>query len=344
MPDYDNYYDARQHLNLSQVAYDTIDHDRYVFLDKPSFSKMLNRVFEKYRDYSHASIGLACENYKVILQGQLIAVPESAEKREVIKTLLSSHKQSLIHEARSYPREISFKFQLDRENYASISEWTDSDDAYDGIAGRYIKAVIEEYARKPLVQRESIVFRELIDTINESITTQRLLTIMLNSGKRYEVKPYCVCTDQGYNYHYLAGYSKPSGTNFEGRPVSFRISNIKGYKKTGKSGHLSDMQRKEIKEKIRSVGVQFLLQDPETIVIKLSKSGKAMYDSQAHLRPDFIKRSENQDGTWVYEFACTQLQAQFYFFKFGGEAEVLYPMTLRDEFIIQYKKALEQYE
>ena len=341
---YDNYYEARQHLNLSQVAYDIIDHDRYIFLEKPSFAKMLNRVFATYRDYADASISLACENYEAFLKNQLLDLQESAEKIAVISTLLLAHKQALIQKAHASPRGVSFKFQLDRENYAFISEWKDSEDVYDGIAGRYIKAVVEEYARKPLVLRESIVFRELIETINESIATQHLLIITLNSGKRYEVKPFCVCTDQGYNYHYLAGFSKSSGTNFDVRPVSFRISNIQRCKKTGKSGHLTDAQKKDITEKIRTVGVQFLLQDPETIKIKLSKRGKAMYDSQAHLRPDFIRRSESLDGTWVYEFICTQIQARFYFFKFGAEAEVILPPSLREEFKQLYSNALELYK
>lgn len=69
-----------------------------------------------------------------------------------------------------------------------------------------------------------------------------------------------------------------------------------------------------------------------------------MYESQLHLRPPFIARTESSDATWIYDFSCTQAQAQFYFFKFGPEAEVLYPPHLRTIFISQYANAIAQYK
>ena len=95
--------------------------------------------------------------------------------------------------------------------------------------------------------------------------------------------------------------------------------------------------------KIRTVGVQFLLQDSELIRIRFSKRGKAMYESQAHLRPAFTKRREDSDGSWVFEFNCTQIQAQYYFFKFGSDAEIISPPELRKEFFEQYSKARSLY-
>ena len=343
MDDQGQYYEARQHLNLSQLAYDVIDQDRFAFLGKPSFAGMLNRVFEMYRDYADAAIDLACESYEAVLKDELAKVPEDTAKTAVMNELLSAHRQKLIITARSYPRECKFKFQLNRENYAFISAWRDTEDVYDGVPGKFIKAVIEEYARKPLVERESIVFRDLIDQINECIESHRQINITLQNGARYTLKPFCVCTDQGYNYHYLAGFAKGEDGIAEEKPVSFRVSNIASCRKIAKSGRLTDSQKREIQEKIRVGGVQFLLQDPEIIRVKLSTRGKNMYDSQAHLRPPFINRSQNPDGTWVYDFSCTPIQARFYFFKFGADAEILQPEELRKEFRQLYAESLAVY-
>lgn len=343
MEDYSQYYEARQHLNLSQMAFDVIDNDRFIFQSKPSFAGMLNRVFEMYRDYADAAVDSACDAFVTTLKNELSSIPESPIKSDIIKILRSARKDELIRTVQSYPKEHPFKFQLNRENYAFLYNWRDTEDAYDGVPGKFIKAVIEEYARKPMVERESIIFRDLIDLVNDAIETHRQITLSLNSGARYSVKPYCVCTDQGYNYHYLAGFAKdPIGTGEE-RPVSFRISNIRIFRKTGKSGRLTEQQKKEVQNQIRTVGVQFLLQDPENVQVILSERGRKMYESQLHLRPPYGSRRQNPDGSWLYDFSCTPIQAEYYFFKFGADAEIQNPEALKTKFQKQYAEALEVY-
>ena len=45
----------------------------------------------------------------------------------------------------------------------------------------------------------------------------------------------------------------------------------------------------------------------------------------------------------VYIFNCTKAQAEFYFFKFGSDAEILSPVDLRDKFALMYKDAAAVY-
>lgn len=341
----DDYYQARQHLNLSEFALNIIENDEYIFLEKPSQAKMLNTIFSMYRDYADASIGTACARFREQLEKRVEAIPESTAKDATISALVESYRDELIKKSISYPREHPFKFQLDKENYKYITAWHDTEKAYGDIAGRYIKAVLEEYTRKPFIEREAIIYRDLIETVNACVGSHLSLILLLNSGNRYEVRPYGIFVDRGNNYHYLAGYSRKAGEKGEDNPRSFRISNIRNYKMYyGRSGRITEHQRKEIEHRINSAGVQFLLQEPDVIRVKLTKRGKAMYESQLHLRPPFIARTESSDATWIYDFSCTQAQAQFYFFKFGPEAEVLYPPHLRTIFISQYANAIAQYK
>ena len=338
-----SYYEARQHLNLSQYALDIIENDKYTFQAKPSFAQMINRVFELYRDFSNASIENASLRHLEHIRASLADEPDSPAKERIISALIDRYKAELISTANSYPRECPFKVQLNRRNYDYLTEWRDVDGAYDDIPGRFVKAVIEEYARKPLVEREGIVFRNLIDRINTCIESHSLIAITLNNGNRFEVRPYGVVIDQGNNYHYLVGYSRRVREENE-HPSSFRISNIKDCEpKGGRSGRITDTQKKELDSKIRTVGVQFLLQDSELIHIRFSKRGKAMYESPANLRPALTKRREDSDGSWGFEFNCTQIQAQYYFFKFGSDAEIISPPELRKEFFEQYSKARSLY-
>lgn len=339
-----NYYESRQHLNLSQLAFDTIENDKFVFQEKPSFAKMLNRVITMYRDYADASIENACIRYKELLEKQVEAIPAGPSKDRMIFVLVESYKAELINKVTSYPREHQFKFQLDRQNYEFIMDWRDTVGAYEGVPGRFLKAVLEEYARKPLIEREAILYRDLIELINACIESHLSLSLTLNNGARYEVRPFGVLTDTGNNYHYLAGFSRKAGLKEDDKPSSFRISNIRDYKLYyGRSGKISEKQKKDLEQRIKTVGVQFLLQEPSRIRIILSKRGKAMYESQAHLRPAFTSREIGVDGNWVFEFNCTQIQAQYYFFKFGSDAEIISPPELRKEFFEQYSKALSLY-
>ena len=351
MKNYDEYYEARQHLNLSQFAYDVVELDKYALQGKPSFAKAINRIFEMYRDTADAAIDLACGRYVDSLKDELASIPENPEKETIIQTLRDTYRKRLIRTANSYPRGRSFKVQLYRENFAFVSEWhaasewRDTKEAYDHTAGKFIKAVIEEYARKPLAERESILFRDFIDLVNDCIRTEKTILITLKNNYRYEIRPFCVCRDPGNTYNYLVGYSKVAGASTDTECLaSYRISNIQSYKKTGKSGHLTESRKKDADRKLQTVGVQFLLQEPEAIQIKLTPRGNSMYDSQAHLRPAFDNRQKNEDGSWLYEFSCTPIQVQFYFFKFGADAEVLSPPALRERFMEQYEKALAVYK
>ena len=67
-----------------------------------------------------------------------------------------------------------------------------------------------------------------------------------------------------------------------------------------------------------------------------------MYDTITHLRPPFNECVSNGD-CWILTFSCTQMQADYYFFKFGAEAEVLTPTSLRNDFRKKYALANAQY-
>ena len=79
-------------------------------------------------------------------------------RRYVLAALLGAREEELVRAANGYERGCQLKFQLSRENYEYIRRWRDEKGHYNGSAGRFIKAVIEEYAAKPYCRREAIIF------------------------------------------------------------------------------------------------------------------------------------------------------------------------------------------
>ena len=344
---YSNYYEARQHLNLSDLAFEIIEYDKSVFLERASRQGIINMILRSYVDNADASIDTATERYREYLLSRLLALPDEEKKTEIVATLVDSYRQKLVQTATHYPKGHAFKIQLDKANYDAMLEWRDNGDYYKGIPGRFLKAVIEEYARKTQFEREGILLQDSIEELQSCIDAQQLVVITLSNPNhtRYEVRPYSICCDAGSNYHYFVGIARKAGTTNPDRVASFRISRISKIRRSHlRSGKITALQIRDIEHKLRNVGVQFLLQDPETVCVKLTEQGKKMYDSQVHLRPLFTRCEKLPDGSWNYSFECTKMQAEFYFFKFGADAIIESPIELREKFMNKYKDAIEHYE
>jgi len=243
------------------------------------------------------------------------------------------------------PDKESFKFRLDRDNYAFREQWLDSPDAqyYGGRFSRYLRAVLEEYAAKTVYQREAIYFDPQMRLIRAAAVNGELLRIRLKKGSSFEVRPYGVLGDRQETYHYLVGLSRPDGTREPEKPYNFRLSNIVKLEVSfRRSGRLTKEERDKIEDRIRSVGVQFLGQQQETICIRLTEDGRQNYGRQLHLRPAARERAEVDDGLyrWEYTFYCTEFQAKAYFLKFCGDAKVVAPQSLRETFAQEYRSGL----
>lgn len=343
------YQEARQHLSLSATARAVLEDDRQDFGGRRSWAGILNYVFAEYRDKADASISVAVERRRAQYEEKLVGVAAPAVRKAVLEALLADYTEELIKKAAKNgatpPDKESFKFRLDRDNYAFREQWLDSPDAqyYGGRFSRYLRAVLEEYAAKTVYQREAIYFDPQMRLIQAGAANGELLRIRLKKGTWFEVRPYGVLGDRQETYHYLVGLSRPDGTREPEKPYNFRLSNIVKLEVSfRRSGRLTKEERDAIEDRIRAVGVQFLVQQQETICIRLTEDGRQNYGRQLHLRPAARERAEVDDGLyrWEYTFYCTEFQAKAYFLKFCGDAKVVAPQSLRDTLAQEYRSGL----
>lgn len=343
------YQEARQHLSLSDAAWAVLQDDRQDFGGGRSWAGILNYVFAEYRDKADASISVAVERRRAQYEEKLVGVAAPAVRKAVLEALLADYTEELIKKAAQNgatpPDKEVFKFRLDRDNYAFRERWLDSPDAqyYGGRFSRYLRAVLEEYAAKTVYQREAIYFDPQMRLIQAGAANGELLRIRLKKGTWFEVRPYGVLGDRQETYHYLVGLSRPDGTREPEKPYNFRLSNIVKLEVSfRRSGRLTKEERDKIEDRIRAVGVQFLVQQQETICIRLTEDGRQNYGRQLHLRPAARERAEVDDGLyrWEYTFFCTEFQAKAYFLKFCGDAKVVAPQSLRDTFAQEYRSGL----
>ena len=348
------YQEARQHLSLSDAAWAVLQDDRQDFGCGRSWAGILNYVFAMYRDKADASVSVAVSRRREQLEEQLGGVVSPAARDAVLDRLMEVYAGELAEKAMSdgavaQQKEV-FKFRLDRDNYAFREQWLDSPDAaryYGNRFSRYLRAVLEEYAAKTVYQREAIYFDPQMRLIQAAAANGELLRIRLKDGREFEVRPYGALSDRQETYHYLVGIACSPNDRAAERIACFRLYNLVVLKPSKKrSGHLTKEERDAIEDRIRAVGVQFLVQQQETICIRLTEQGRQNYGRQLHLRPAARERAEVDDGLyhWEYTFNCTPFQAQAYFLKFCGEAKVVEPQSLRKLFADEYRSGLNAYQ
>ena len=99
-----------------------------------------------------------------------------------------------------------------------------------------------------------------------------------------------------------------------------------------------------IKKQIREKNVQYIQGDQELYRIELTERGQKMYNSILYLRPSYTAKALSSGGRVVYDFDCTREQIQNYFFRFGKDALILSPDSLREEFAVAYRRASRAYK
>ena len=102
---------------------------------------------------------------------------------------------------------------------------------------------------------------------------------------------------------------------------------------------LSAAEKKEIRQKINTNSVSFLIGDDCEIIVRLTEAGRKIYENTLFLRPSL----KSLDNKGCYHFICTRMQAAQYFLRFGANAEILSPIELRQDFARFYRDASDLY-
>lgn len=341
MPKWEINQDLKIRLNLSALALDIISQDRLTFGAK-SRSDFLNRVFLNAYQSAEASIGQRLaqkeQEYAAILDTARIA----AHYREaVVKQLLAHARASLIGRHTGYEKgHAPFNHTICAQVEAVLTSASVCREAEFYTIAQYFRAVIEEYCRLPVLQREAIYFRAYLEQIRQAIASQTQLEVCNFSGVRHLVHPYKLLTDPLSTAHYLVCYGRKDQQPISQKtPCSFRLANLKQVRNTGVPAFLSQADSKLLENMIRVQGVQFLVGQAKEIRVRLTPQGVRKLHRHSTLRPAYT--AEAQEG--IYTFHCTETQAEYYLLKLGADAEVLAPARLRGKFKRMHLQAAENY-
>lgn len=356
---YSESIEQRQHLNLSSRAFSVIMEDSRAFMAHPTLSGFINTVLSCFGEVSEANI-----RHAVMLKEQYLRSIIGAERdqaaEKMIRRLCTDYAEGLKSRFSAFPKDEAVKIRLNNENYRALyDDAREPDWTYSGFyrsPGQFIKAVLEDYASRPLYEREGIFFedriRELEGVIHMTGADKPLVKIRMEDngsvpGKVYIVKPVCVTSDTYGNYHYLAGYMRDADSDGPMVPASLRVSRIAQVRIMARSygsGKITAVEGSAFEQLLKKRDIAFLLSPECSIRVRIDTEGERMLRQIQHLRPAVIERTRAEDGNGdIFTFGCSEYQAYAYFRNFGKHAVILEPAQLRERFVSFFSESAAAY-
>ncbi len=334
-------YEQKQRINLSCTALSVLDGD-YELFGADSRSGFYNRILTSFFDNAKASVDVAVARYAADLTAALPAITDNAVK----EALTAHYRRQLRAEIEAYPKGDSVLFRLNNENYQHLyNEYGEQlvETANYTSVGKYLKALLEEYARLSPSQRERVYYSAVIDDVIQPAIDAGYALQVSTGGMTFLVTPYAVLADTYSAHLYLTGLSRAMNDgSAEATIASFRISRLTNVRLRKSASHrrLTIDEKHEIEKKLRAVGVQYLLGNREVIRLRLTERGLQSYMQRSYMRP--YADAIGKDG--ICTFSCSARQIENYFLSFGADVEILEPLALRTRFINAYREASAVYE
>ncbi len=204
----------------------------------------------------------------------------------------------------------------------------------DNSMSGYIKDMFLSYLSIPRNKREEIIFKPTYEAINKAIANNRILTFSSTNSKNngtIHVEPYLIATSKEEQFSYLLCHNSDYCKDH-----TFRISRLRNVFVT------SDVFEKDekISERLTKKGMRSPHSAAPDIhaVVKMTERGKQMYKMIVKNRPAVTTIEGDK-----YHFDWPEMQLEDYFRRFGKEAIVIRPKSLKTKLRNYYKDALEAY-
>lgn len=218
-----------------------------------------------------------------------------------------------------------------------------SDSASLGISG-YFSTLLKSYCELAMYKREQIIFRDNYEKLKKASnqkTRSRIKFGIKNSTVIHEVIPYKIAISKEEMYNYLLCAEIVNGKQVE---TPFRLTHIVSVNSApGDTIIDADVERHLMK--MEKYGPQYSIEEDVETCIRLTDQGVDTYSKIYFGRPERIpdKDEIKEDGTYYY-FDCSTNQLFLYFRRFGCEAEIISPESLRERMISFHRNAISVYE
>lgn len=335
----------QQRIALSHRTATILENDCILFgcMDrqgnKPAMHAFINKIFCSHFDRSDASMEMRLAEKKAYYQR--LDFKHQKEAMHLIDYILKEEKKRLsakIEELLSATPSTNNAISLNKETLR-ILEASGEEIFYQNRPSRYIRAVLEEYASFDSLVRQKIFYRKNIEMLESYARNHAVIEIKTGGRTNsHQIIPVFIRPDIYKTHLYLTGIINQTASDT--KPVSYRLDRIDSVQYI-RPGTVSLAAIASLEEAIRQKGIQYLASDKSHIRVRLSQEGIRKYQQLTYQRPAFSSIEGIQKD--IYSFDIPEYQALVYFFKFGADAVILEPESLKQKFGKMYEEALEQY-
>lgn len=197
------------------------------------------------------------------------------------------------------------------------------------IEAEYFRELFEIYCSKFKYQRELFIYEDKLKSILDAIKDENKLKIKYFS-EIIDIDPIFIRREDKGNENFLFCYVEKLNSYQNYKLKELEIVAI-----------LPEKMKKRDKKFIESMKKKYdpFLGKTTTIKVKLTTLGESLLKTFTEYRPKLIKNEKN-----IYFFETSEEQAKMYFRGFSKEAEILEPLSLREEIIKEYQEALNIYK
>lgn len=197
------------------------------------------------------------------------------------------------------------------------------------IEAEYFRELFEIYCSKFKYQRELFIYEDKLKSILDAIKDENKLKIKYFS-EIIDIDPIFIRREDKGNENFLFCYVEKLNSYQNYKLKELEIVAI-----------LPEKMKKRDKKFIENMKKKYdpFLGKTTTIKVKLTTLGESLLKTFTEYRPKLIKNEKN-----IYFFETSEEQAKIYFRGFSKEAEILEPLSLREEIIKEYQEALNIYK
>lgn len=204
------------------------------------------------------------------------------------------------------------------------------------LAGRtlseYFRSMFASYAALPQDKRELIVFKRQYEAVLKAIKEKKrvFLTTRRGFNQKIDCAPYDVATSKEELHCYVLVATGCAST--------VRLSRIVSVTQLAVDAEFNAGQLRTF-GKMKAYGPQFIYRPNEgETLVQLTAKGMDKFRKIYVHRP-VPTRVENNN----FYFECAYTQLVQYFVRFGSDAKIIYPQSVRDEVYNFHRRALDRY-
>lgn len=197
----------------------------------------------------------------------------------------------------------------------------------------FYRNLFASYAHIPQNYRELIIFKDVYDTLLESIKQERKVCIIFNNNDTLKsASVYKIESSKEELFNYVL-------VNIGNSSMTIRLSKIKYVTLLNEKRNISDKSQEMFERQIK-YGVQYPFYNyyEEPIIVKMTEKGKELFKKIYLYRPV----PEKIEGD-LYYFNCSHNQVSHYFKRFGKDAMIIAPIGLAYMMKKYYHKANREY-